>query len=427
MAFLRLPSWSIFMVALACFIQVDFMYKTDMFTWAPDIYGHQNYIEYLLAHDFMPPPPAGWQRQQPFLFYQWAASSYVLAQWLGIEDSWHVVRLSSRLLYMVYMICGLLLIKRFRLPRLAYIAAVSIIVFWPLGYQISTRVNNDLGFMALFMAMLLSLQLWHENAKPQYLGSALILAAASFLCKATGAISFMSVFGLILYHIFAGHRLNWGYFIKKSLYLPIFSVVISLLIYFGRIGYYIAGGQKINLFANVQPGEVPYTPLNVDQLFVFNLIDFIRNPAYSWDIANINGYTFWDYMFRTLLFGMEVIKPLYVASAVAMFWAIILALFIVEIVAFFRAPGVLREYVPSLIAGGMMLVLLMIQRSIIPDRYLANGRYIYPIIVIVAIMVAGLARRLQAGGHQMAYYLCVLPIFLFVMMSIILNLYGNFP
>jgi hypothetical protein len=414
-------------VLASTFIQVDFLFKSSIDTWAPDNSGHKDYIQYLVKNFYVPPEPSGWQRQQPFLYYEWCAFAFNIGKVLGLNDQWFAVRVASRILYLGYIIFSILLIERFRFPALAKLGALSAVLFWPCAYLVSTRTNNDLGFMFFFMASLWFLQLWHETMLKKNLCTAIVFAALSFLCKGTGIISLATFIAVILCNM-ASRKITLRYFLDKSFLFPAVIVTVCLSAYFGRLGYYILFNHStLNWFANVQLGDVPYTPATLYHLVYFNLIDFVQNPVFSWDVANKNIYTFWDFFFRTLLFYPDIDKPKNILKIISILWVVLLIMCICKISNCLRSTQQFKEHAVVLIAGFLMIVILMIQRCITPDRYLANGRYIYPITVIFSIFIAGLLKKFYTEKNHTLYYLSFAFFIAFSLSSNLLTIYNNFP
>ncbi len=405
-----------------------FLFKTDINSWAPDIGGHKDYINYLVNNSFFPPQPSGWQRQQPFLYYQWCAVAFSLGKALGFQDPWFAVRVASRILYLGYMIFSILLIERFRFPLLSKLAALSIVLFWPTAYLISTRTNSDIGFIFFFMGSLFYLHRWIEKFSYKSLAAALIFASLSLLCKGTGVISIASTAIVIAYMLVKG-RVPVNYLYNKKLYFPALVLIICLLGYFGRIAYFNwFHDANLLFFANIQPSEEPaYTPAYPYHFVYFNLLDFIKKPGMHWADADNNLYTFWDGLFRTLLFDdVSINGPINLMGTISIFWLFIVFFCIRQLVFCTKNWGVTTAFIPIVAALISIVVIVMIQRMQIADCRMFNGRRIYPIIVIAAVLAAAAIERQVKANHMFTAWASAFACIGFSAVSCALTIYNNF-
>jgi len=416
-------AWVIALVVVSTFPQVYFLFTTNIWSYGPDIDGHRDYmrqyvdigghldyIGYLADHAYIPPPPEGWQRQQPFLYYEWCALALNLGKAIGLSDPWFTVRIASRMLYLGYVIFSILLIDRFNFSFLAKFSALGVILFWPLALMVSTRTNSDIGFMFFFMATLFHLQRWHEELSRKDIAAAIIYGGLSLACKAMGAMSLVTIAGVVLCELAAG-RITYRYFVAKAFAVPSVVSALCLLVYFGRIGYYNwMHHANLEWFANVKPGEGSLPgPASPYYLVYFNLKEFIRDPFFSWGVGQSHQYTFWDLMFRTLLYGNEAsmipVAP-NIGETVNILWIFILVLALWPLPGFLKNPERPKQVLVLVIACAAMIVLTMIQRCLVPDGWLSDGRRIYPLITIIAIWAALTIERQREKGNRVLYVSC---------------------
>jgi hypothetical protein len=419
--YLRMPAWLIAMVVVSSFLQCTLLFRTTIITSGVDIEGHLDYIYYLLDHDFIPPAPLNndaldyqsiqnqWHRQQPPLYYAWCALAAKLGDIIGVEPTF-MIRMASRILYLGYVIFTLLLIRCFRFPALIEAIAVAMILFWPFGQQVSVRTNNDIGFMLFFMASLYGLQRWDQTHERKYFSMAAICAGLSFLCKASGAIS-LTIVGLMSLYALVFRDLPLKYFFNRAFLWPGIAAVTCVALYFGRLAYYIfIQGQDILWFANVQPGHevvtLDNTPATLSYFLQFNVREFITDPggAPFWEYADRYHYGHWDILFRTLLFE-DIAYRVKLFQKISILWIGVWGMCLWQVLRCCKRDQ-LRNYAVPVITLLAMIAIHMTQRAQIANHYMSNGRYIYPITAMVAILVAGLIHNYFQRKQLRIYLPC---------------------
>lgn len=405
LALLKIPRWVTLLALASTFTQVVFLFNANIADSAPDFQGHKEYVLYLLEHSFMPPAPVGFQPTQPPLYYMWCALWFKFGQWLGVDDPWHVVRLSSRGLYLGYVLLCILLIERLHLPLLSKISAISITLFWPTAHLLSVRFNNDIGFMFTFMATIVALQRWREELSYKHLGIALISAGLSVLCKATGFMSVVAVAGAIAQDL-ANRRITYRYFLNRSFIYPAVGMALCLASYFGRIILHrLTTGDDLLWFANVHAGQEQHGPLSLYLLTHIDLVDFVMNPGISWDVMWANQYTFWGYLFRTMLYSQGYLQALAPSSLINALWIGVLGIALWQARPREGRGSDSRHADLLLIATLAMLVLYIVQRLIVPDINLGYGRRIQPLVAIIASLAALTLKEQHRAGLKALYIL----------------------
>lgn len=404
----------IVLVLIATLPQVHFLFKTGPYQYAPDAGGHMNYIAALVINNYIPPIPAGWQYQQPFLYYEWGAIAHTIGMWLGVYDQWLPARIASRILYIGYVVFSILLINKLPLRFLVKLAAASVVIFWPGAYMVSVRINSDIGFYFFFMGALYFLHDWYQNLSTKSLAIAVSSAALSLLCKATGVMSLVMVACVVL-HVWLRRRVTIYYFFNRWALLSVSITILCFLGYFGRIAYYNwfydAG---LEWFANVKMHEViAMNPLVLKDMFSIKVLDFITIPGFEWNKYDSGQYSFWGGLWRTLMYDdSDLIQPRTLLMVIHAMWFGIICMLLMQIVYSIRGISP-HGYTIFCYALLTIIIISIIQRAQIPDWRLLLGRRIYPIIPIIMIMVAAFIQLQYDKGRKYIYLMSALICILF--------------
>jgi hypothetical protein len=425
---LGINSWMVALLLVSTLPQVHLLFKTPPFHASPDVGGHMDYIKALIANNYIPPTPWGWQHQQPFLYYLWCALAHSIGLWLNNPQTWQYIwvpdRIASRILYLGYVIFSVLLINKLRIRFLLKIAVVSVIAFWPSAYMVSIRINSDIGFYFFFMAALYFLHDWYGKLSTKSLAFAISAAALSLLCKGTGVISLVMVACVALY-VLVRRRVSLRYFFNKAVLLSVVVLALCFAGYFGRIAYYIwFHNADLKWFANVTMEEVIVMyPLQLKDIFNFNVLDFITVPGFEWSKYDGRQYSLWGALWRTLIYDdFNTTGPKTLLMIIQALWLGIVCMLVVQLVCYMRIMSP-HGYAVFFCAFLTIILIAIAQRAQIPDSRLLLGRRIYPIIPIIMIMAAGCMQVQYDKGRKYIYLVCVLICIFFSMASYALVLH----
>lgn len=384
---------------------------TTYFEHANDISGHLGYITHLVQHHSLP-DPYGWQTQQPPLYYTIAALFYGLGQWLPVTDPFYVVRYFSFICYAAFLFFNLRFLKLY-LDKHWFVLASALVLFWPEGFNLANKISNDIPLMLLMTMTLYYISRWHITWEARDLRIAQYCAVVALMVKGTGIIPIAAVLLCMAWAKWKKPELAWRSFGNGR--LLIFSV-IGVGLNFGRSLYYrVFHDADVKWFMqwNVKDIEKYFLDSHFYNYLYFDYTSFIQKP-FEWA-----GPYFWNIFLKTLLFGewtWQSAKAGYVIN----FMLVAIMLLIISYL--FLKPRLKNEEVvfSAVIFVICMIGALMGAHIIGPWPQQANGRYIYSIIVIIALLVIRALQWHRQEGRNLLFYSGVLVIIGFCTASILL-------
>jgi hypothetical protein len=102
----------VLMMLFGLFCCMTYYFGVDYMSVSPDISGHLEYIDHLLANRRVPPPLAGWQLYHPPLYYAICAIAYAAWNALSPGDPYWAARFITLVMYQGFLIFSLLIIRR---------------------------------------------------------------------------------------------------------------------------------------------------------------------------------------------------------------------------------------------------------------------------------------------------------------------------
>lgn len=173
---------------------------------------HQvRYIRYLLAHRAAPPEDACFVCHHPPVYYIAAASAYDLGGRLGLPNPLKAVQLLSLVFQFVFVIFGVLTVRRYVRETWATTLAAALLALWPYGVIMSARVHNDALAIPVMAAAMYGMVRWWQDEELPALAAAAGCVLLGVLVKSNSLVLVAPFVVLIAVKFFrAERRLVWA-------------------------------------------------------------------------------------------------------------------------------------------------------------------------------------------------------------------------
>jgi 4-amino-4-deoxy-L-arabinose transferase-like glycosyltransferase len=268
---------------------------------AHDVEGHLAFVDYLEREGELPPPDLGFQFYQPPLYHALAAG---LQKVLG-SDSPRPLQDLGLAISVLTLAAGLWAVAGFLpagrgeqggLGRALSGIAFVVLAVHPSLVLMAPRVNNDvLVTLWLFLAVALAGRWWREGRGRDWIG-AVVVVGLGLLTKST-AILLLPVLGLLL---LLRRGETWGS--RLRLGAAALLILASLAGWFHAQRFAVEGQR--DLAGNL--GQLsPWLALetHADSLLTFHPGRVLAAPYVNPVIPGADRDHFWEYLFRSSLFG----------------------------------------------------------------------------------------------------------------------------
>lgn len=405
-------------------IRIFYLGYTDYSTRTHDVDGHIEYIKYITTNKTIPGINQCWECHQAPLYYVLASHVYGLVKFIGIQNLNFVLQILSLAIFLFFLVFSVkifdLAIKRKKIVRII----LALIVFWPSGIIGSVRIGNDVLFYALFAAGFYFLMKWLESNKNKNFYIASLLGGLSLGAKLTGVVLVILIIITLLYKLIfslfkkekISHILKFGIFI-------FFVFVFSFSIFYYRQIVSYGDDPEKDLFANTQALN---GALMVGNKFInytwFDVKDFINFPYTSpWEDSGGRQY-YWNYLFKTSLFGEfsseEYKKWSSVASNIDFIFLILAAYFLI-LAAYFLIDFIKKnkikinstdlsnyknEFIISLFAVIVFTAISITYKIRSPCACNGDFRFIFPVIIPIGVVFGLFLKKLENKNLKFLAY-----------------------
>lgn len=285
-----------FILGLGILIRI-FLFQNIPYTqYSYDYDGHVEYVKLISEYKQIPEDKECWTCYHPPIYYSMSQLFWNLGPFLTVSRT-HMLQFQSLLFSFFVLIFGFFIFKKFLSGGGLYYATI-LWCFWPTLILSSPRIGNDqLFYLTHIITLWLCIKYLVTNdlKRGKYLLAGVLVSAISYWTKGTGIISIgILIFTMIL-----------GYFPRESLKptkTELMAIIATILLLVTILSIKLFGsstliGNAISLHGRLRVGNDP-----ANYLF-FDVRDFIVNPyASAWDDAGGRQY-FWNYLFKTSLFG----------------------------------------------------------------------------------------------------------------------------
>ncbi len=387
---LRFDAWSIALILVASGLYYFQFYHTTWDMFAPDVQAHVFYLEYIAQHGTFPTTEQSSAARHPPGYYLLGAGVYWLAQHGGMTEPLLAVRHLSMACFLVFIVMSARLLRLLLLPvagcqlQLPYYAALSLLLFWPVGVTMGGRITCDVLLYAGEAGALYYLARWCLDKTATSLSGVLIWSGISVLAKNSGVVMLgISAIALLSVHCGKWHRSVW-----MAIVFALVSVVLT-----ARHGWILS--------------DLP--PLHYDFSEAWHVFTGFSPVMLMTDVNMIEGRDqFWNMLLHSLWLGGAIPVISWKIPAVAMLltavWCSIVGYLFIGINSLRHLPLPERRLlllyaVFACVVVAAMLLLRIETRNIL----CADGRYIYPLVPVIALCYGKMMVMHQHAGRVLAY------------------------
>jgi hypothetical protein len=400
-----------------------------------DVFGHIEYIEYIVNNSSLPPRGMGWETHQPPIYYLLAAIFYHIVSFAGTlpkEFVYRALQLFSLAAFLVYeVVCVLIFNMLLERPQIngqkeyfpllgndksnrcfgskgtpELLLVTSIFVFWPSNIINSVRINNDI-FLYLFYALsLFFLVSWERMRKDACFYKAVVFAILAVMTKTNGATA-IALLGIafIVYWLWDAQK-KW---IKlKKTFIFILLASIGCIVTFGpgiaekiRIPNTLLLVRNANkLYPNAFVGNT------IKNYVSFDLKTFVTKPFITEFDDRLGRQYVWNVLGKTALFGMfdyegKWAKKLGILMSIN-FLLMLIYCSIGMVLMMVRKN--LRTWYLILASAALLLSSLLFLRFKIPAACHNDFRFIVPILVSVCLFYGAAFYAFRKKGYFVLEY-----------------------
>lgn len=402
---------SFYLFSPTWYARISFILSND-YSYTNDSHGHIEYIKYVIKSWQSPYAYTGGEFHQPPLYYYVAAFLIKLCRSVVAISGFTLLRSFSWVSYLVFMMAGVLIIRRALLCRSAYYIAVTMLLFWPAGMHIGTRISNEPFYYAFYAIAFYHLIVWYHEGCYSRLCLAWLIAGIAFTVR-TNIIILMMIMLVLMAVAWQRREFRVGEFFHKGgmrLILPL--LLCFLLVIPKYLGPDLEWQPPDNYMGNNNVLPLMH--------YIFLAYDASMNDPY---VRMWEGYphqSFWDIVLKTSIFG-EAHWPWPQIGAVMYATLLLLALYTLS--AWWSATrqeikGMLPYITGFFIPLGCLLVYAT-SRNYFSSQ---DTRFIYPFLICFCVLFAKSVQFYQFRGalsativgYGLAITFCLLSIFFFV-------------
>lgn len=319
------PTWKsfwTFVLVLGVLLRMFYVGITPPSVRAHDVGGHVEYIEYIVRHASLPPPTDGFEFYQPPLYYGIAAMILFASNHMGLprDTALWLLQLFALLLSLLAFGIGLrigYLLFPHQKNRWSFLFFSLLLATVPSFIFFAARINNDVLFQFLgFLALLFLLQWWRKCSLHRWFLLCMIIGLG-MLSKLNAALFLPAAFGCLLFH----PRIPWRSKVIQG--CVGFLVVFLLCGWFYLPRALVTHDVRKNILGNVD--ILTNFVENSPQAFLtFNPLALLSHPFNDPFNDQERRQQFWEYFFRSALFGEFRFPALLIFSLPLLLSALIL-------------------------------------------------------------------------------------------------------
>lgn len=374
----RLRKSLLVMLFIGIVFRTAFFIAIPYTTFAMDVDGHMAYIQYIAEKHAIPGDHDCWSCYHPPVYYVASVPSYLLSGFWGMPGSVGLQGFSL-LLSVLTTFFGVLFLRSFLEGRNLLLASF-LWIFWPLMIMVAPRVGNDQLFFLLHVLCLWGGMNYVKGGRGKYLIVAVIATALAMWTKMTAVVSL----GMLVVFAVSGFFVNarslkptksevvaWSLFVLLIVGLAIDKLTNSDLV-----------GNINTLHSKLKVGNDMYNYL------YFDMRSFLQYPFTSCWNPEMGREFFWNFLFKTSLFGEYEMSTLHAARVLATVMSVtLLGLVVYAARAFWKSRLDFVHWILVLHAFAFLAALMALR---IKYPYACSGdfRYILPVLLSFCPFVA---------------------------------------
>jgi len=402
----RFDARTIALLFVAVSLYYFHFYHTRWDQFTIDAQSHAGYVSYIAQHDALPTQAVNSATRHPPAFYIVAAGLYKLAQYTH-SDPLQTARHVSMMCFIVFILMGISML-RLLLPQQTsgYYAGVLLLLFWPIGVTMGARLMCDILLYATEAFTLYALAGWCQKNDPLNLSKAFIGSGLCVLAKSTGLLMLLLTVGALAIMLYE-YRRKWRELLNPPLLLSISFMLVCCLLTFGR-------EQHWTTWLIISGTLAPVRLFWLDTFGSFNVFLFAFDTN-----SGLSSGMFWNMLLHSLMLGNGDImwKAVYIPILLNVLWLVIL-IYLVE--GLIRFGGVLikdRSCILLWVFCLIMIGAMVFMRIRLGNPQYADARYIYPVVIAVALFFGRIIDLNQQAGRLRLYRLGMAVAFSFLLLS----------
>lgn len=422
---LRLDGWTIAIVLSGLGLYVAYLGYTDFGERNYDGPEQLAYIEYIVKKRALPPAAHCLICHHPPAYYAIGAVVYSFFKATRLASPVLGLQLFSLAISLVFLVTGILTIRRLTEDRRAVHVGAALLAFWPYSVHNCVRLHNDTLVCAWMALALYFIVAWQQDSRPRDLYLAGLFSALGVMTKSSSYILVAVLLLLIGARLLASEgRLR---LLKRA----------------GVVALMLAAALSVNALA--RRGEPPVQGGLCERVLgsacKVSRASFMDNEPYNYVYLDVQGFLkepyiltdrddtgrqlFWNHLLKSSLFGThnKVADP-ETAYGFNRRIAGVMSALLLGMTAYVVLAGLsltrqsARKHAVPLITLAASLGFMMAFRMAVPAPHHTDFRHIFHALIPMALFYAaavGHFRRRDLGLEYVGYAL-VIP---FVLLSIV--------
>lgn len=377
---LNAASAGILTLGFACYAMLLHL-RPDL-SYSNDLPGHISYTRHMIDHWMRPFDYEGWEYFHPPVYYFVTSRFFSAFYASGVVSPLSAVRLFALFLYMTFCLYGVRTLYEAIEPRgVSYFVGALLIVFWPIGPTVATRISNDIAVYTTWAVTFYYLSRGYRERSIASLRWAVVFVGVTFLFKSNAVVLGGLVASCILCALLAKRIRLRELFEGKSL-LAYGAVALGVLVNVSRVIYTTVFHKPEVIHSYLgEPGSDYYS---LPYFLKFDLADFVLHPVVTWQ----KEPGFMNYFLKSLLYGEQQLGDLHFLPRILdILLVLMLLLSIYGIVsALLRKREHGGDLVPELM-GVLIPILATVVFTILKHYvFCQSARYVLPMIIPLVIL-----------------------------------------
>lgn len=393
---IKLNTIVIILFLLGITIRLWYFTYTDYNARTHDVWGHFDYVKYLINEKKVPNKDSCWQCYNPPLYYIPLALEQVALMRMGF--SVHLIKRSFQIISIAYMMIFLLfsvLISRFFIKgKPARIFTAALIFLWPGTIMHSVRVGNDLLVYLTHAVSFYYICRWYFEGRKKDSIISVIFACLCLFTKTTGLLM-MGIIGILLFVKFL-QSTEKKVFIKGNLIALLILVLFPIILKGGPIlKDRLTGKQYDWILPN--SAVVAKDGGNMPENYLwFDVQTFIRHGFTSVYDYNKGREFFFNFFFKTSLFTENTFGNKYhesMAQVISSMFLVLLLIFFTSLI-FIRPPELLK-LLPLFLNLSILVASLLVLRIRHPAPCHSDFRFVAPVLTSFALLIGIIIEKMR--------------------------------
>ncbi len=397
---------------LAAIVSLHHIHISYNLTYTNDLYGHVARIKYTVLHWLSPYGYSGEgiggysQIHHPPLYYYMAGMGYWIAEKLALTiDPFTAVRLVSWIAYLCFNFYSLLTLRTIRSTGTPYYAAACLLLLWPLGLHIASKISPEPMYYAVYAAAFYYIILWYQQKTQKLFCMALLLSGLAFTVRTNAFFLFFIIGALLLLEMWRGKFRIEKAFWKK--YLGVSMVLILCALF--NAGHLLEGKIAFQYYM----GDYQGFYFNPRHYLTMDVGYFISRPFKDWSSVP----SFMEYLFQTSIFGEYIWPQPVLASAINL--CLLAIVFYVLLAWLIATRKAWKSMLPFALNSCVSLAFLLLFSLRVPNMAAQDFRYIHAALACFIIFYMRSMEIYKARGFAFMQPIGVLLTFIFVTLSIV--------